>query len=312
MARPIQHIRDKQICVEYESGCTPKGLGSKYAISNTTVMTALHRHNITIRNRRKHYFDLNFFHNIDNEYKAYALGFMFADGNISSKKYNVRLTLAIKDYDHLDKIRKLIESEREPKRIVTYGDKINACSIIFHSKEMWRDLYDLGCIPNKSLKVKFPKLRSDLIRHFIRGYFDGDGSIGFSKNTNQVRVSFVGTYNMMECIRQAGFNGTIRQRKNIFILTCVSTPKDIVKYYHILYDNISINMNRKYVRWIKAYKQSKLWIEVNKQLSQRKDDICYDYRYSNMKTKDILKKYNMKSSTSLYTWLAKGYGVKHE
>jgi hypothetical protein len=41
-------------------------------------------------------------------------------------------------------------------------------------------LISLGCIPNKSLKLKFPSfdiVSKKLLPHFIRGVFDGDGGI---------------------------------------------------------------------------------------------------------------------------------------
>lgn len=52
------------------------------------------------------------------------------------------------------------------------------------SKTLTADLLKLGCTPRKSLTLKFPNdgifKSNDLIRHFIRGYFDGDGSVFIS------------------------------------------------------------------------------------------------------------------------------------
>ena len=42
---------------------------------------------------------------------------------------------------------------------------------------MCERLNDLGMMPNKSLKVDFPELEDKLYSHFIRGYFDGNGSL---------------------------------------------------------------------------------------------------------------------------------------
>lgn len=55
---------------------------------------------------------------------------------------------------------------------------------------MHDDLIKHGCIPNKSLKLKFPTTVPDkLIRHFVRGYFDGDGSIA----KNEDRCTLIST-----------------------------------------------------------------------------------------------------------------------
>lgn len=43
---------------------------------------------------------------------------------------------------------------------------------------MFGDLSKHGCVPNKSLILKFPTtLPNELVNDFIRGYFDGDGSV---------------------------------------------------------------------------------------------------------------------------------------
>lgn len=42
---------------------------------------------------------------------------------------------------------------------------------------MFEDLDKLGIRPNKSLDCIFPSLCEDLMSHFIRGLFDGDGCV---------------------------------------------------------------------------------------------------------------------------------------
>lgn len=49
---------------------------------------------------------------------------------------------------------------------------------------MKADLISHGCIPQKSLILKFPEISKELIPHFIRGYFDGDGSVGIYNNSS--------------------------------------------------------------------------------------------------------------------------------
>ena len=65
---------------------------------------------------------------------------------------------------------------------------------------MWESLNKLGCKPNKSLILEFPKeeyfTSPDLIRHFIRGYWDGDGSLGIYNNINYASV--IGTKAFVE------------------------------------------------------------------------------------------------------------------
>lgn len=57
----------------------------------------------------------------------------------------------------------------------------------FSSVDMCRDLFNLGIPKNKSVSIKFPTfLNEDLIHHFIRGYFDGNGCIWSGKRKRMV------------------------------------------------------------------------------------------------------------------------------
>jgi hypothetical protein len=56
--------------------------------------------------------------------------------------------------------------------------------LLIRNSKLWEDLNKWGCVPNKSLILKFPDSEifnndESLILSFIRGYFDGDGSLGY-------------------------------------------------------------------------------------------------------------------------------------
>ena len=147
----------------------------------------------------------NYFDSIDTEEKAYWLGFIFADGNISKseriykgkiKKGNYRFEVSLKDTDreHLEKFAKEISFEKEIK-ISQTNSKAKRCRLYFNNKHFWNTLNNYGCTPNKSLTLKFPNISifkdTSLIKHFIRGYVDGDGSIAYknAKHTDfQLRI----------------------------------------------------------------------------------------------------------------------------
>ena len=152
--------------------------------------------------RRKVFFDDTLFEDIDNEEKAYWLGFLFADGNITydldKTKYKIELGLATIDYNHLEKYKTFLKYNKDIK----FRSSTNSCRIIVGSKKACEDLIKLGCTPKKSLILKFPKnIREDLLSHFIRGYFDGDGSISICKNTNRLKtICILGTLNFLKRI----------------------------------------------------------------------------------------------------------------
>jgi len=59
---------------------------------------------------------------------------------------------------------------------------------------MSKALSKCGVVKNKSLILSYPEwLPTELQSHFVRGYFDGDGSISFSKSIGSVDITFTST-----------------------------------------------------------------------------------------------------------------------
>lgn len=121
-------------------------------------------------------------------------------------EYTVKLTLCREDKRHIKKFAKSIQSDApiidrtvKLNNNIYYSADINICN-----RKMCEDLNKLGCTPNKSLTLKFPseeQVPKNLIRHFIRGYFDGDGCIHINKDEHNVRLLFEGTEDMLDNIR---------------------------------------------------------------------------------------------------------------
>lgn len=119
-----------------------------------------------------------YFHKWSNE-MAYIFGFICADGNIAwdvvKGYYVLTITASAKDKNHLEKIRKIIKSTKP----LLYTESTNSYRLIVNSKTMCRKLMSLGVVPKKSLILKFPKVATQYIKDFIRGYVDGDGSMRY-------------------------------------------------------------------------------------------------------------------------------------
>jgi len=133
------------------------------------------------------------FNNIDTEEKSYWLGFIYADGYVSTTS-NFELSLSLKDIHHLQEFKKFFQFEGK----IYIDIKLNICRLQFQDPEIVNDLKKIGCVNKKSLVLTFPKLDDDLISHFVRGYFDGDGSV--SKPEKSISVSIVGTKEFLEPI----------------------------------------------------------------------------------------------------------------
>ena len=130
---------------------------------------------------RRHDFDRTFFDKIDTEEKAYVLGLIYADGCNVKHPTTAELSIAQteRDVDILYKIRNVMKSTypiSERKNNLNGGEK---CFVFYiYGKFLGEQLNNLGVVQRKSLTLRFPDFLDDnLMPHFIRGYFDGDGSI---------------------------------------------------------------------------------------------------------------------------------------
>lgn len=127
------------------------------------------------------------------EYSCYWAGFLAADGNVDSKR-RVRLMLKYDDIGHLEKFKEFLGSTHT---IASNTDKYNRCSFEFTNIKIWEDLRDnFFIIPNKTDKLPFPNhLDQSSMQHYIRGYFDGDGSICESfSNKNSITATLYATF----------------------------------------------------------------------------------------------------------------------
>lgn len=141
---------------------------------------------------RKYTFNYDYFEIIDTEEKAYWLGFLYADGCVGKNRKDkngehpgcgVSLGLKLSDEEHIDKFIKAVGFNGNKKyKEIHLNDKIfYSCEMSLNSVKMADDLIRLGCVPRKSLILKFPtkeQVPDEFLFHFIRGYVDGDGTIG--------------------------------------------------------------------------------------------------------------------------------------
>ncbi len=122
---------------------------------------------------RKHKLNELFFSTWSPE-MAYVLGFWYADGYMRHEK-SYRISFSSNDLEILEKIRTVVGSDCPIYKIKTD----DAYSIVFHSKLLYETLESLGGMRRKSKFIRFPEIPKEYIRDFIRGYFDGDGSVHF-------------------------------------------------------------------------------------------------------------------------------------
>lgn len=236
-----------------ESGMSYVDIGKLYGISPYPICKIAKRHNIKYKRFNDAVFD-----SIDNEEKAYWLGFIFADGYISKKNNKFELSLKGDDFNHLCKFSKFInfDENKISKRIVRCNDKkYECCRISFSNKHFWEILNSYGCTPRKSLTLKFPDesifKSKDLIRHFIRGYFDGDGWICCTDKTKCIGA--LGTPSFLNsCQKYLNTNYNLyRNHGSDLTMKLVATRYSGLKIAEYLYSNSEIYLERKYLKYLK-------------------------------------------------------------
>lgn len=200
----------------------------------------------------KYKYNWNFFKK-DSEELYYFLGFIAADGYIND--YAIEIGLNEKDKYLLEKFRDLIVPDMplyEKKRTNSFTLKISG-------KSKMKDFKDFfGMTSNKKgEELKFPEIKEEYLRHFIRGYFDGNGTIGTTKSyrgTNEyigTRIRILANKNFLTSLNEVTAKycnhntKAITKRKNedIFEITYVFSTAD--RILHWMYDDSTIYLERK-------------------------------------------------------------------
>lgn len=175
----------EQIIAYYEETKSIRDTTEEFELNIKTLRSYLQKWGVFVNEQPRYTANYNFFERIDTEEKAYWLGFIAADGTLNNKR-SLKIALAIEDIEHLNKFNASLEStypirtyERGPNNVW----KINAqpiSEVCITSQKMFDDLIDKGITRRKTHTIKFPceeKLPKNLRVHYIRGVFDGDGTI---------------------------------------------------------------------------------------------------------------------------------------
>lgn len=130
---------------------------------------------------RKYYFNETFFLKWSSE-MAYVLGFWFADGYMTSDK-SYRVAFFSKDKSQLQNIANVLSYTSPVNRFRRNGKPGSIYTLTFRSKNLFNTIKSLGGVSRKSFIMQFPKVPDIFLVDFIRGYFDGDGSVHLTRYT---------------------------------------------------------------------------------------------------------------------------------
>ena len=264
--KPTKEIM-KQAHELVKQGYDKKEIADKFNIYYRTFLNHYEKYypNNTEFRKGAKYFNNTFFEKIDTEEKAYWLGFIFADGAVC-KNNTLEICLAIKDLEHLRKFKEAIESEHNIRKGISTtpnGQRYERCSFAITNKKLADDLRKFGLHNKKTYdcSIPFDLIPEHLYHHFVRGLFDGDGSV-FKLGTQKekwkeerlgVVVLTTASIQMANDVINSLFDYgnicctyTIDHRNVDLYDVKINKSREIQRFYNWLYNDATIYLERKY------------------------------------------------------------------
>ena len=196
----------------------------------------------------------DFFSEIKTEEQAYILGWFYSDGCVDNSG-KCRIQIQQEDESVIYQIKDIlgysgpIYEIPPPKKFP--NRKAQVCLSI-NRQALAQDLKKWGCVPNKSLILEYPRwIDSEIENHFLRGVFDGDGSVTLRKD-KYLGCSITTTDNfnleLKKRLDLLGIESNIyyrRKNKNTCSLQ-ITKHGESKKFLDYLYSNASIYLQRKF------------------------------------------------------------------
>jgi hypothetical protein len=189
------------------------------------------------------------------EESCYWAGFLAADGCVDNKN-RIRVMLKYDDVNHLEKLKTFLQSTHT---ISINTDKYNRCSFEVTSTHMRDALeFNFNIVPNKTDKLKFPShIPKNWLIHYLRGYFDGDGSICESfSNKNSITASLYATFasgckEFSETLfnylcTEINLGGHLQEFKDSVKWQLKYNTNDAIILLHYMYKDSNVYLDRKY------------------------------------------------------------------
>ena len=257
---PVDAWKFRQL---YAAGMAVRTIGSRLGFGSTTVHRRLKRDGMVCRRAgyisRKYHCNDFAFDVIDTEAKAYWLGFLAADGSFGQKGRLVELSLARKDRSQIEAFIKFLDSNyRIHDGFNVVGQKkFPRSQVDIFSMHMVETLKGYGLSSGRVAWMPWPELIGrGLTRHYLRGYFDGDGCFWKDKRRTAKSVKF----------GLLGNETFLRSCANFIQKKCGVAPKnprkagkslkvksleydamsDVAKIAHLMYDGATVFLQRKF------------------------------------------------------------------
>ena len=271
----LNPYKDEIIRLYTEEKISLSEIARRYSCCNDIVRRLLKANDIEIRPftyyQRKYEINHDFLDEIITQEQAYFLGFFYADGSNNSEGNGFTIDLSSIDKEILGKFNKILNSNYKIRIVPGQKNKNGYTGhekaiLSVTSRKLNKRLTELGAPPVKTSIIKWPNfLRDDLIPHFIRGYFDGDGSFS-SKGSTAVKVTIISTKNFLNGLKDYLNNQDIKTgsvndldrvaNENIGRLD-IQAQSSVKAFMDFIYKDATIYLERKHEKYLDYYERGK-------------------------------------------------------
>lgn len=198
---------------------------------------------------------------------SYVLGFVAADGNICHSGKAHTLHIASDDIDVIEKIKPVMDYSGPIHKKLRLNGKISY-SLRICDQTIFNDLKKLGITERKSLTLS-PKVNKAFVIDFLRGFFDGDGTV-YLRNTkypsrlgvvfytaSRLMAKFIHSTlkNLLGEISTSSIQSRTTKYKNLYYSISLG-HKASLKLYSAFYANTTLYMNRKFQKFLQGIKNN--------------------------------------------------------
>lgn len=173
--------QEQFIADQYRQGFSCERLAEAYKVHPTTIRDIVIRNGGSIRTMREAktlHTATAYFSEIDTPEKAYVLGLIYADGNITYREGKPSFGSITQHVDYSAWLKRL--GSLWDGAVVSEGHEKTVCLTI-PGRDAAEHLVRHGVVQAKSRVLVGPTLPDALVPHFVRGYLDGDGHTNAQK-----------------------------------------------------------------------------------------------------------------------------------
>ena len=232
-------------------------VGIFFGVSHSPIKRILNSHGIKYQTR-KNFVNETYFDYIDSEEKAYWLGFLCADGYIREREGRgsaLGLKLSQLDLNHLELFKKCINSDHKlsfgvgktkDRNGKEYFSKMVTLSV--YSNRIVESIKTQGFHSRKTFTIDKPNIEEKYYRHFIRGFFDGDGCCYIFKKNDKLYVNYsfcCASPKLKEFITNELIKNSIKILTLSKLSIGVNDYSNAYRLYEYLYKDSTIYLQRK-------------------------------------------------------------------